>query len=162
VTYSPPKSLGKTRLAVCDRTVTQGDVDGAWWPGSSDLRSELPDLTAVFTSWIGPIRRVVYDPRGWLPAPPRIVRGGESISVDPYRLVAYDTIYLMGTHHRDALLYVVPPLTVNDAAHRVLQTVEGAGGPVTIAMLRRIAGSRTAAYPPPAQPGVVAAPEALS
>jgi hypothetical protein len=24
-----------------------GAVDGAWWPQSSDLRSELPDLVAV-------------------------------------------------------------------------------------------------------------------
>ena len=40
--------------------------------------------------------------------PSRVIRGTTTIPVDSYRLVASDTIYLLGTHARDAVLYVVP------------------------------------------------------
>ena len=61
-----------TRLALCQRDHTRGAIDGAWWPKSLDLSSELPDLVSVFGSWIGEVHRVVYDPRAWPPAPARI------------------------------------------------------------------------------------------
>src|SRR5271166_3669922 len=35
-------------LALCERDRARGAVDGAWWPKSPDLGSELPDLVAVF------------------------------------------------------------------------------------------------------------------
>src|SRR5271165_7277762 len=89
------------RLALCERDRARGAVDGAWWPKSPDLGSELPDLVAVFGSWIGPVHRVVYDPSVWLSAPPRVIGRNAMISVDPYRLVFRDTIYLMGTHLSD-------------------------------------------------------------
>src|SRR5918995_5856136 len=95
-----------TRLALCDRSTLPGAVDGAWWPHSSDLRAELPDLVAILGLLIGQVHRVVYDPSIWPHAPSRIIRGTAQISVDPYSLVACDTIYLIGTHSRDAVLYV--------------------------------------------------------
>src|ERR1700754_5129181 len=105
------------RLALCTRATIPGGVDGAWWPGSPDLRTELPGLVAVLGLAIGPVRRVVYDLSMWPTPPSRIIRGTMITSVDPYTLVARDTIYLMGTHSRDAVLYVVPP-AVPDAAVR--------------------------------------------
>ena len=74
-----------------------------------DLRTELPDLVVVLGLSIGPVRRVVYDPSIWPDAPSRIIRGNAVTAVDPYTLVASDTIYLQGTHSRDAVLYIVPP-----------------------------------------------------
>ncbi|MGV0599948.1 DUF5994 family protein, partial [Mycolicibacterium pulveris] len=41
---------------LCDRGSQTGAVDGVWWPPSSDLRSALPDLVAVFGRLIGPVR----------------------------------------------------------------------------------------------------------
>jgi hypothetical protein len=134
-----------TRLALCDRSTIAGAVDGAWWPNSSDLRVELPDLIAVLGLRIGPVRRIVYDPSFWMPAPSRIIRGTTVIAVDPYALVACDTIYLIGTHSRDAVLYVVPPTSPGDAVHRVLHAVSHADGPMSVAALRRL-GSHYAAH----------------
>lgn len=111
------------RLQLCPRMEVEGAVDGAWWPKSADLGKELPDLIAVFGYWIGPVRRVVYDVSTWRSAPSRVIRGNVAISVDPYRLVARDTIYLLGTHSRDAVLYVVPAATDQSTAHRVLNAV---------------------------------------
>lgn len=127
-----------TRLALCDRSSTPGAVDGAWWPNSCDLRSELPDLIAVIGMLIGPVHRVVYDPSMWPSAPSRIIRGTTVISVDPYALVARDTIYLIGTHSRDSVLYVVPPSSSGLAVHRVLSAVADATGPMSVDVLRHL------------------------
>jgi hypothetical protein len=108
-------------LSDCDRS--RGAVDGAWWPKSFDLGSELPDLVAVFGRWIGPIHRVVYDPSVWLSAPSRVNCRNAMISVDPYRLISQHTIFLMGTHSRDAVLYVISPSSTDNEAQRLLRIV---------------------------------------
>lgn len=113
-------------------------MDGAWWPNTRDLNVELPDLLAVVGSWIGPIRRVVYDRRVWLPAPARIIRGATSVAVDPYRLVAADTIYLVGTHSRDLVLFILPAYEADDTAPRVLRDVADSAQPMTVSLVRQL------------------------
>lgn len=127
-----------TRLALCERDHTRAAVDGAWWPKSLDLSSELPDLVAVFGSWIGEVHRVVYDPSVWLPAPARVIRRNEMVSLDPYRLVFSDTIYLMGTHSRDAVLFVLPPSSSGEEARRVLCEVSSSAQPMNARVLRQL------------------------
>jgi len=138
---APSTALGgrKALIALCERDRARGAVDGAWWPKSPDLGSELPDLVAVFGSWIGPVHRVVYDPSVWLSAPPRVIGRNAMISVDPYRLVFRDTIYLMGTHSRDAVLFVVSPSSSGEEAQRLLHTVSASTRPMNAAVLRRLA-----------------------
>ena len=133
---------GNSRLALCGRANVHGAVDGAWWPHSTELRTELPDLVAVLGKWIGPIARVVYDPSVWLPGPSRIIRGTAVTSVDPYRLVAHDTVYLTGTHARDAVLFVVPPSTSRAIVRRVLQIVSESSRPMSAAVLRQFVRRR--------------------
>jgi Family of unknown function (DUF5994) len=128
----------RARLALCDRSTLPGAVDGAWWPHSCDLRTELPDLVAILGLLIGPVHRVVYDPSIWPHAPSRIIRGTAQISVDPYSLVACDTIYLIGTHSRDAVLYVVPPDSPGYAVHRVLSAVSDAKQSMSVPVLRHL------------------------
>ncbi|MGH3674573.1 MAG: DUF5994 family protein [Mycobacterium sp.] len=126
------------RLALCSRSPLPGAVDGAWWPKSADLRAELPDLVAVIGLSIGRVHRVVYDPSLWPNAPSRVIRGTAVTAVDPYALVARDTIYLMGTHSRDAVLYVVPPAIPHAAVHRVLRAVSSATQSMSVAVLRQL------------------------
>lgn len=132
------KTPSATRLAFCDRSPLSGGVDGAWWPHSLDLRTELPDLVAVLSSSIGPVHRVVYDPTSWPDAPSRIIRGTAVTTVDPYSLVASDTIYLIGTHSRDAVLFIVPPSVPGVAVDRVLGAVSSATQSMSVAVLRRL------------------------
>lgn len=127
-----------TRLALCERDQTRGAVDGAWWPKSFDLSSELPDLVAVFGSWIGEVHRVVYDPSVWLPAPARVIRRNEMVSLNPYRLVFSDTIYLMGTHSRDAVLFVLSPSSSGEEARHVLCEVSSSAQPMNAKALRQL------------------------
>ncbi len=126
------------RLALCSRSTLPGAVDGAWWPNSLDLRTELPDLIAVLGLSIGPVHRVVYDPSMWVGAPSRIIRGPAVTTVDPYTLVARDTIYLMGTHSRDAVLYVVPPAIPGAAVRRILGAVSGEAASMCVTVLREL------------------------
>jgi hypothetical protein len=58
--------------------------------------------------------------------------------------VARDTIYLTGTHTRNALLYVVPPDTTADNACDLLKRVESTTIPMTVRMLRAIVGGHPA------------------
>lgn len=128
------------RLAFCTRSTARGSVDGAWWPSSTDLGAELPDVLAVLGSRIGEVRRVVYDPSVWPPTPSRIIRRGVAISVDPYTLVSRETIYLIGTHSRDAVLFVVPPACAVAVVDRVLGAVSEATGPMNAFVLRHLIG----------------------
>lgn len=132
------KTSSVARLAFCDRSTESGAVDGAWWPHSLDLRSELPDLVAVLSLSIGQVHRVVYDPTSWPNAPSRIIRGTAVTTVDPYSLVASDTIYLMGTHSRDAVLFIVPPSIPGHVVHRVLRAVSNESQSMSVAVLRHL------------------------
>jgi hypothetical protein len=128
------------RLAFCTRSSARGSVDGAWWPSTTNLGAELPDVLAVLGSRIGEVRRVVYDPSIWPATPSRIIRRGVAISVDPYTLVTSETIYLIGTHSRDAVLYVVPPSCAVAIVDRVLGAVSEATGPMNAYVLRHLLG----------------------
>jgi Family of unknown function (DUF5994) len=133
---STPSNL--TRLALCERDKTRVAVDGVWWPKTLDLGSELPDLLAVFGLWIGTVHRVVYDPSAWSPAPTRIIRHNAMVSLNPYRLVFSDTIYLLGTHSRDAVLFVLPPMNSAEDARRLLAEVSTSTQPMNAGALRRL------------------------
>lgn len=141
---SPPSNT--TRLALCERDNSRAAVDGAWWPKSLDLSLELPDLLAVFGLWIGTVHRVVYDPNGWLPAPTRIIRHNEMVSLNPYRLVFSDTIYLLGTHSRDAVLFVLSPASSEEEARRLLREVYASAQPLNAWALRQLVRECASAF----------------
>jgi hypothetical protein len=140
VPVSPPTTTKSARLAFCSRATGRGGVDGAWWPGSDNLGAQLPDLVAVVGSMIGEVRRVVYDPSIWPPTPRRVIRRGVAISVDPYSLVNSETLYLIGTHSRDAVLYVVPPSCKPTVANRVLAAVSESTVPMMASVVRHLLG----------------------
>jgi Family of unknown function (DUF5994) len=142
-------SSSVNRLALCDRDGTNAAVDGAWWPKSLDLSAELPDLVAVFGLWIGTVHRVVYDPSAWSSAPTRLIRRNEMVSLNPYRLVYRDTIYLMGTHSRDAVLFVLPPSSSGDEARHLLSEVSTSALPVNAGTLRQLIQQRASALKTP-------------
>ncbi len=133
------------RLALCEHSDRRGTVDGAWWPPDYLLRTALVDLVSVMGLTLGAVRRVLYDPTVFPSAPARIIRGNTAISVDQYSLVSRDTIYVMGTHARNALLYVVPPETTEARAGDLLEKVADAAHPVSVRMLRALASGRLSA-----------------
>ncbi|BBZ33419.1 DUF5994 family protein [Mycolicibacterium confluentis] len=126
------------RLVLCPQESPRAGVDGVWWPRSSDLKAELPDLVAVFSRWLGTVHRVVYDPAAWMSAPSRIIRHNSAVTVDPYQMVDRELVYLMGTHSRDAVLFAVPSSCTQVTARRVLRRAERSATPLGARELRQI------------------------
>jgi hypothetical protein len=84
-------------------------IDGAWWPHSGDLATELPDLLAVLSVRLGPIDRVMYNLGEWKSSPTRLMSGGRSVRLDGYRRQPAHTVEIAGlTGHRIVLLVIAP------------------------------------------------------
>lgn len=57
------------RLRMTPRLVHANRLDGAWWPRSTDLIIELPQLLDAVSRRIGRIRGVLLNQEEWLPTP---------------------------------------------------------------------------------------------
>ncbi|MDI9916456.1 DUF5994 family protein [Rhodococcus sp. IEGM 1379] len=120
-------------------TVPIGSVDGAWWPYSTDLEAELPELLAVLITRVGPIDRVAYDLNGWDSRPTRLPFAGRSVRLDGYRFQPHSTVYVSGLDGKRPVILVVPPHCDPDAAHRTLTVAAESGNETTVAELLSIA-----------------------
>ena len=115
---TPPEHTPRLRLK--PRAPHTGYVDGAWWPHSDDLTTELPDLLAVLAVRLGPIDRVVYKAGDWADPPAEFVTAHAAVRLDGYRLQPPNTIEVLGRGGARTVLLVVPPHTGPDRAHATL------------------------------------------
>lgn len=114
------------RLRLKRKAPISGYVDGAWWPHSDDLTTELPDLLAVLSVRLGRVDRVLYKLNDWAKAPTKLATGGRAVRLDGYRLQPPNTIEVLGLNRNRIVLLVVPPHTDPDRAHATLMA---AGAP---------------------------------
>jgi len=92
-----------------------GVLDGAWWPRSEHIESELPALVSALTRHIGPITRVGLDATAWEGLPTRLTVEDRVVHIDSYP-VGDDTI-LVTRGERDLFsLLVIPPNADPEAA----------------------------------------------
>jgi len=70
---TPPQHTPRLRLK--PKAPHSGCVDGAWWPHSDDLTTELPDLLAVLSVRLGRIDRALYKLSDWSKAPTKLATG---------------------------------------------------------------------------------------
>jgi len=110
------------RLRLKPKASPTGFVDGAWWPASNDLLTELPDLLAVLSVRLGPISHVTYQLGEWATAPVKTVIGGRVVRLAGYRRQPRNTIEVLGLGGTSVVLLVVPPGTDADQAHETLMT----------------------------------------
>jgi hypothetical protein len=115
---TPPQHTPRLRLK--PQAPHCGYVDGAWWPHSDDLTTELPDLLAVLSVRLGRIDRVLYKLNDWAKAPTKLATGGRAVRLDGYRLEPPNTIEVLGLNRNRIVLLVVPPHTDPDRAHATL------------------------------------------
>ena len=97
------------RLRLKPKAPTTGYVDGAWWPHSDDLVTELPDLLAVLSVRLGPVARVIYKLSEWAKAPAKFPTGGSMIR-------------LGGINRKKLVLLVVPSRTDPQHAHDIMMS----------------------------------------
>ncbi|MEU7553399.1 DUF5994 family protein [Streptomyces sp. NPDC044571] len=97
----------------------EGVLDGAWWPRSRNVESELPALVSVLTEHLGPITRVGLDATAWLGIPTRLVIDDQVVHLDSDP-VGDDTVLITRGDNDHFALLVVPPDTTADAAREAM------------------------------------------
>jgi hypothetical protein len=108
---------------------SRGLLDGAWWPRSRDLLSELSALTDVLDPLWGRITRIAVNPEHWPVIPHKIPVGGHIVKVgwftpeiDPHKLL----VLSYGSGRWDLL--VIPPETGAESAARLMAAASGPDG----------------------------------
>jgi hypothetical protein len=119
-TVSTPQSGRPLRLRL-GRPPGQDRLDGAWWPYSRDLESEVSDLVEQFPPAHGRISGAVYSRADWDTVPRRLTSGGSVVEVDA--LPGDDTHVLvvqLGDGRRLTLLVVPPDFTPGQGEEALL------------------------------------------
>jgi hypothetical protein len=122
------------RLQLKPEAPGTGYVDGAWWPRSQDLATELPPLLAGLTARLGRVERVTHNFTAWSPAPRRLAGEGGGVRIEGFRTQHTATVTLIGAR-RQLTLLVVPPGTDPEVARRTLTTAAHAGNTDTLTTL---------------------------
>ena len=103
---APPEQTPRLRLK--PKALPTGFVDGAWWPRSTDLTVELPDLLAVLSVLLGEINDVSYRLEEWVPAPRKVSIGGHVVRLSGFHRQPADTIEVRGMDGTSVLLVLSP------------------------------------------------------
>ncbi len=126
------------RLRLKSKAPQTGHVDGAWWPRTDALVSELPDLLAVLSVRLGSIDRVLYNVDQWSTSPARLVMGDRKVRLDGYRYQPPNSVGILGLNGGGITLLVVPPSTDSNDAHTMLMAAAVTGNASTVEDLLRI------------------------
>lgn len=113
-TAHPPRQL-RLRLKPADSAL--GSVDGAWWPRTRDLVTELPDIAQAMDFRLPHLERVGYQIADWdVPAGRKIPIGGGTVHLEGFTSWAPGVIRFSCPTGTLTLL-VLRPDTISDAAH---------------------------------------------
>ncbi|MGW2663487.1 DUF5994 family protein [Nocardia tengchongensis] len=97
-----------TRLLLKPVAPKTGYVDGAWWPYSDDLVTELPRLLTALTKRLSAVHLVAYHLAEWDRAPAELVFDDQPVRLDSQSRTTSHTVDLLGSDNRRLLLLVVP------------------------------------------------------
>jgi Family of unknown function (DUF5994) len=109
----------RLRLALSD-SIGHGGLDGAWWPQSRNLETELADLVERFPASVGRIVRAVYSTPDWQPAPRRIRVGKSLVRVGSFPRDDNHRILLRLSNRQVLHVMVVPPDSSPSLAHAAM------------------------------------------
>ncbi|MFE6334458.1 DUF5994 family protein [Streptomyces sp. NPDC057798] len=131
--HPEPVAAPAARLALKPRKTdgtSRGLLDGAWWPRSRDLLSELPLLTDTLDPLWGRITRIAVNPEHWPVIPRKVPVDGHIVKIgwftrelDPHKLL----LLSYGTGRWDLL--VIPPETDAQSAARLMAAASEHDGP---------------------------------
>lgn len=107
------------RLRLKRKAPVSGYVDGAWWPHSDDLTTELPDLLSVLSVRLGTTARVMYNIGEWATAPRRTALDGVTVRLDGYHGQPANTVVVLDDYGNKIVLLVIPAHTDPDRAHAI-------------------------------------------
>jgi hypothetical protein len=116
-TNGKPASHSELRLRLKPRAPTTGYVDGAWWPRSHDLTTEVAALATVLTVRLGRIERVAYALSTWDTTPRRVDLAGHSTRLEGFSCQDRNIVHVTGANGGRVSLLVVPPELAGAAGH---------------------------------------------
>jgi len=151
------------RIALKSESRSGGPVelDGAWWPRTRDLASELSTLADVLDPLWGRITRIAVNPRNWPILPPRIFVNGHVVKVGWFasEMLDPDQILLLSYTAGRWDLLVVPPETDAPVAARLMAAASADTGPALTASALMAAEGASSKSPGHAGGGPEAGPE---
>jgi hypothetical protein len=127
---SPPEHTPRLRLK--PKAPQSAYVDGAWWPRSDDLATELPDLLAVLSVRLGPIDRVLFNSNEWSKPSAKFSTGGRRVRLVGYRLQPANTVEVLALDRSKIVLLVLPPNADPDKAHATLMAAAAPSNDSTV------------------------------
>ncbi|MEI5098472.1 DUF5994 family protein [Streptomyces sp. PmtG] len=130
MTLAPPpplSSLSAVRLRLVSPSA-QGHmprrIDGAWWPRSLDLVSELPRLLAVLPHAWGQVTSVLVDEAVWSPFPGRLLVAHQVVRLRRTTTQhSPSTVCLLAPGRGRWDLRVVPPAATDAEARRLMESM---------------------------------------
>jgi uncharacterized protein DUF5994 len=146
-TASPPAASKVTndlpaRVAVAD-VLFEGSLDGAWWPRSRDVTTQLPSLLLALPDRIGRITRVSLNMKMWDPTPNRVPTATRILKVGWFTVIDPDLLTLSDAQGHRILLAVIPPETATDVAERALSMASGKSVSLTAAEVLALVARRS-------------------
>ncbi len=113
-------------------------IDGAWWPLSTDLVAELPDLVTSLSERLGQVVMVGYRRNGWEETPPLTDIAGHTIGLLGFTSDEPASVILIGEDGRHVTLHVIRPDASEGVAGQTLAAArvpaDGTpAGPATVA-----------------------------
>jgi hypothetical protein len=97
-------------------------IDGAWWPRSYDLASELPRLLGQLPHAWGQVSSILVDGAAWSPFPGRLLVAGEVVRLRRTTAQhAPSTVCLLAPGRGRWDLLVVPPGATEAEAERLME-----------------------------------------
>ena len=116
-TAASPATLLPLRLQLAPNRPVEPDLDGAFWPRSQDLKTELPTLLNALSTQLGQIVIVGYHRDAWNAAPGELDVAGHAVHLQDFVSPNPPTMIVIADTGRRVILRVVPPGT--DAATAV-------------------------------------------
>ncbi|MHA4814476.1 DUF5994 family protein [Streptomyces aculeolatus] len=111
------------RLSLTPAGTVRTPLDGAWWPRSRDLTSELPALIAVLDPLWGRIIRLAVNSAHWPVLPRKIPVGGHVVKVGWFTAQLDPHSLLLRSYGADRWdLLVIPPQTAPETAAWLMAT----------------------------------------
>ena len=114
-------AIGTLRMRLKPAPRSCGFVQGAWWPRSTELTSELPSLLAALSLRLCSIDSVLSPESDWSPAPLSIKHQGDQVILSAHQEWP-NVVSVFGQRFGRLDLLVVPPYTEPTHAYNVVMT----------------------------------------
>jgi hypothetical protein len=96
-------------------------ADGAWWPRSTDLVDELPELVTSVSDRLGQVVMVGYHRHAWRDTPPLTEIGGHTIELLGFTSDEPASVMLIGEDGRHLTLHVIRADVSEEVARQALE-----------------------------------------